>query len=108
MLMRCALALVVTSLLVGAAKADSLASRCEFRPAGSLVEAEVLPCMFSQSQGHVTISIEDGPVYDLTPVEGVGNFVDAEGGPVYRNSGLGDEGLIFTLEDGQLFVYWGR
>ena len=35
-----------------------------------------------------------------------GNFRDQDGRPVYRQSGLGDQGLIFRFEDESIYVYW--
>ena len=35
-----------------------------------------------------------------------GNFLDQDRRPVYRQSGLGDEGLIFRFEDESVYVYW--
>jgi hypothetical protein len=36
----------------------------------------------------------------------VGNFIDQEGELVYRQSGLGDSGLIFRWSDQVIRVYW--
>lgn len=87
--------------------ADSTEAHCEIYPRGEDHATQSAPCVFSQRQGHVTIRREDGVVYDLLPVEGqVGNFHDAAGRPVYRQSGLGSEGLIFRLPEETVFVYW--
>jgi hypothetical protein len=46
-------------------------------------------------------------VHDLTPVgDSPGNFQDQDGRAVYRQSGLGDQGLIFRLPDESVYVYW--
>ena len=45
--------------------------------------------------------------HDLSPTgDTPGNFSDAAGRPVYRQSGLGDQGLIFRLPDESVYVYW--
>jgi hypothetical protein len=45
--------------------------------------------------------------HELSPVgDRPGNFRDQEGRAVYRQSGLGDQGLIFRLPDQSVFVYW--
>ena len=67
----------------------------------------MIPCVFSQRQGYVTITRDDGVIHDLSPVGDVpGNFKDQDGRPVYRQSGLGDQGLIFRFEDESVYVYW--
>jgi len=35
-----------------------------------------------------------------------GNYKDNQGYPVYRQSGLGKEGLIFKLKEESVYVYW--
>ncbi len=35
-----------------------------------------------------------------------GNFLDQQGRPGYRQSGLGDQGLIFRFDDESVYVYW--
>jgi hypothetical protein len=67
----------------------------------------MIPCTFSQRQGYITLSRSDGVTHELSPADGVpGNFRDQEGRVVYRQSGLGDQGLIFRLPDESIFVYW--
>jgi len=55
----------------------------------------------------VTITRDDGVTHDLSPVGDMpGNFLDQDKRPVYRQSGLGDKGLIFRFEDESVYVYW--
>ena len=89
------------------ANADSADARCDVYPAGSDHTDKMIPCVFSQRQGHVTIRRSDGVVHDLTPEgDAPGNYRDQDGRRVYRQSGLGDQGLIFRLPEESVFVYW--
>ena len=89
------------------AKADWREAQCDVYPAGSDKSEKTLPCTFAQSQGYITITREDGITYELSPVgDTPGNFQDAQGRAVYRQSGLGDQGVIFRLPDESLYVYW--
>ena len=105
-------ALVTATLLTSmafpiAATADSTDARCDIYPAGSDHTDKMIPCTFSQRQGYVTIAREDGVIHDLSPVgDAPGNFRDQDGRPAYRQSGLGDQGLIFRFPDESIFVYW--
>lgn len=87
--------------------ADSTQARCEIYPKGSDKMEKMVPCTFGQRQGHVTITREDGVTYDLSPVgDTPGNFRDQDGRAVYRQSGLGEVGLIFRFPKESVFVYW--
>jgi len=87
--------------------ADWTDARCDIYPKGSDHTDKIIPCVFSQRQGAVTITRDDGVTHDLTPVgDTPGNFRDQDGRPVYRQSGLGSEGLIFRLENESVYVYW--
>lgn len=87
--------------------ADWTDARCEIYPKGSDQLEKMVPCTFAQSQGHITITREDGVTYDLMPVgDTSGDFRDPEGRPVYRQSGLGTAGQIFRLPDESVFVCW--
>jgi hypothetical protein len=89
------------------AAADSTDASCEIYPTGSDKVEKMIPCTFSQRQGNVTIARDDGITHELTPAgDAVGNFRDQEGRTVYRQSGLGDQGLIFRFPNESLFVYW--
>ena len=87
--------------------ADSTDARCGIYLKGSDHTDKMIPCVFSQRQGFVTIRRDDGVVHDLEPTgDAPGNFRDQDGRPVYRQSGLGSEGLIFRFEDESVYVYW--
>jgi hypothetical protein len=87
--------------------ADSTQARCEIYPKGSDKMETMVPCTFSQRQGYITITREDGVTYDLSPVgDTPGNFRDQDGNAVYRQSGLGEAGLIFRFPSESLFVWW--
>lgn len=89
------------------ALADSTKARCDIYPAGQDKASKMIPCTFSQRQGYITITRDDGVIHDLAPVDNVsGNFKDQDGRKVYRNSGLGDQGMIFRLADESVYVYW--
>ena len=87
--------------------ADSTNARCDIYPAGEDHTDKMIPCTFSQRQGFVTITRDDGVTHDLSPVgDAPGNFRDQHGRTVYRNSGLGDQGVIFRFPDESVYVYW--
>lgn len=87
--------------------ADSTKARCDIYPGGSDHASGMIPCTFSQRQGYVRISRDDGVTHDLSPVgDQPGNFRDQGNRAVYRNSGLGDQGLIFRFPDESVYLYW--
>jgi hypothetical protein len=87
--------------------ADSTQARCEIYPKGSDKLDKMVPCTFGQRQGYITITREDGVSHDLSPVgDTPGNFRDQDGNRVYRQSGLGEAGLIFRFPNESVFVYW--
>ena len=87
--------------------ADTVEARCDIYPKGSDKLDKMLPCYFSQRQGYVHIIRKDGIEYSLTPYgEDPGNYRDDQGRAVYRQSGLGKEGVIFRLPEESVFVYW--
>lgn len=95
------------ALLASVAQADSAAARCDLYKKGEDQAYASVHCTFSQRQGAVGIQITDGRRYDLTPTgDQPGNYIDADGHPAYRDSGLGDQGVIFRLSDESIFVYW--
>jgi hypothetical protein len=101
---------LIAGLLIGGSlpcAADSTQARCELYPKGSDKLEKMVPCTFSQRQGHITISRKDGVTYDLSPVgDTPGNFRDRAGHTVQRQGGLGEAGLIFRFPKESLFVYW--
>ena len=91
----------------GSAQADFASARCEREHLGETAVVTEQSCAFSQRQGFVSISLEDGSTFLLSPSpKAVGNFIDQEGELVYRQSGLGDSGLIFRWSDQVIRVYW--
>ena len=88
------------------ANADSVEARCDIYPRGEDHSSVSIPCGFSQRQGFVTIDRSDGVYHDLKPVGSEpGNFSDQDGRPVYRQSGIGKNGLIFRFPDESVFVF---
>lgn len=99
-----ALALVFRA---GITLADSTDAACEIYPRGEDHTDILIPCVFSQRQGYITITRSDGVTHDLSPVgDAPGNFEDQLGGSVFRQSGLGDQGQIFRFPDESVYVYW--
>ena len=98
---------VVVAVWTTAAPADWTDARCDIYPKGSDHTDKMIRCTFGQRQGYITITRDDGVTHDLSPVgDAPGNFRDQDGRPVYRQSGLGDQGLIFRFEDESVYVYW--
>jgi len=98
---------VMTLAWASSSAADSTAARCDIYPAGEDHTEQMIHCTFSQRQGYITITREDGITHELSPVgDGPGNFRDQDGRDVYRQSGLGDQGLIFRFPDESVYVYW--
>jgi hypothetical protein len=86
---------------------DSTDARCDVYPAGSDRASKMIGCAFSQRQGYVTIRRADGTTHDLSPVaDRVGEYFDGNGHAVSRETGLGDQGLIFRFPDESVYVYW--
>jgi hypothetical protein len=93
--------------IVSESDADTTSARCDIYPSGSAQLEKMIGCTFSQRQGHITIHRQDNIVHQFSPVDAVpGNFVDPTGQRVYRQSGLGDQGLIFRLPNESIYVFW--
>jgi hypothetical protein len=91
----------------GVTLADWTDARCDIYPRGEDKASAMIPCTFGQRQGYVTITREDGVTHELSPTGDVfGNFRDQHGRMVYRQSGLGDQGLVFRFPDESVYVYW--
>ncbi|WGY44781.1 hypothetical protein [Vibrio sp. ABG19] len=87
--------------------ADSTKARCEIYPNGTEKPDKVILCTFSQRQGHITINRSDGIVHQLLPMgNAVGTFTDQHEQIVYRQRGLGSQGVIFRFPKARVFVYW--
>ncbi len=94
-------------LLPAVARADTVQARCDVYPVGDDHASSYGPCTFSQRQGYVTLRRQDGTVHELAPEgDSSGKFVDQFGHPVYRQSGLGRDGLIFRFPQEAIYVYW--
>lgn len=90
-----------------AALADSTDARCDIYPRGSDRLEKMIPCVFSQRQGFVTIRRDDGVTHELEPVgDAPGNYRDQHGRSVDRQGGLGAEGQIYRFKDESVYVYW--
>ena len=101
------LLILFSSLTIPLAMADSTQARCDIYPKGEDHTDVVIPCVFSQRQGYISINRSDDVFHDLSPQDdAVGHFKDAQGNDVYRQSGLGDRGLIFRFKDESIFLYW--
>lgn len=104
---RTTLILAVLTVCAGEALADTADARCDIYPAGEDHADKMIPCTFSQRQGYVSIDRSDGVRHELSPVgDTPGNFEDQDGRTVYRQSGLGDQGLIFRFPDESVYIYW--
>lgn len=87
--------------------ADWTQARCDIYLKGEDHTDVMIPCTFSQRQGYITITRDDGVTHDLSPIgDTPGNFKDQNGDTVYRQSGLGDQGLIFRFPTESVYVYW--
>ena len=101
--------ITASGLWVAPASADVASARCElesFSPERAILEER---CVFSQRQGFVSIALDSGQAFHLSPrPEAVGTYSDNDRKTVYRQSGLGDEGLTFRWPDRVIRVYWQR
>ena len=89
------------------AMADWTDARCDIYPAGQDHTDVMIPCIFSQRQGYITITRDDGVTHELSPQgDAPGNYRDQNGRTVYRQSGLGDQGQIFRFPDESVYLYW--
>jgi hypothetical protein len=102
-----AIAIIPAMLLATTAAADTTKARCDVYPLGSDNISKMVPCTFSQRQGYVTISRDDGVTHELSPLgDKAGNFRDQHGHAAYRQSGLGDQGQIFRFNTQSVYIYW--
>lgn len=104
--------ILITSVLLASGWAVSVSAdwtdaACEIYAKGSDHTDVLIPCTFGQRQGYITITRSDDVTHELSPVDdSPGNFVDQDGHSVYRQSGLGDQGLIFRFPEESVYVYW--
>ncbi|WP_421657346.1 hypothetical protein [Leptothermofonsia sp. ETS-13] len=103
-----AVTLAIASLgITVSAKADTVTARCDVFPRGEDRATSSGLCTFSQRQGFVSIELQDGRRYELSPVgDQPGNYLDQNGRAAYRQSGMGDGGHIYRLATESIFVYW--
>ena len=102
-----AVILLTPMLVFSVTYADWTDARCDIYPKGEDQASASVPCVFSQRQGHVNIDRSDGIAHDLIPYgDNPGNYQDQDGNMAYRNSGLGEDGLIFRMSDESVYVYW--
>jgi len=95
--------------MMSPSNADSVRAECGFSATADTLPGETSACTFSQRQGYVDINVDGGPSFSFSPTDQApGNYTDAEGEAVYRQSGLGEAGVIFKLPDRFLSVYWVR
>lgn len=100
-------AVVLLAASAGKVSADTAEAACEVYAGGETQDRVQLSCTFSQRQGYITISRADGVTHELSPSSDTpGNFTDQHGKTVYRQSGLGDQGLIFAFPDESVYVWW--
>ena len=89
------------------AMADSILARCDIYKKGKKLVSTSVPCVFSQRQGNISIRRADTVEHELMPQDdGPGHYRDSGGNDVYRKSGLGTDGLIFSFKDELVYVYW--
>ncbi len=100
-------ALLLLLLSTAPAWADTTEARCDVYPRGEDHTDNSGPCVFSQRQGYITITRQDGVRHELAPQgDQPGNFLDQQGRAVYRQSGLGSAGQIYRFADESVYVYW--
>jgi len=88
-------------------QADSIQARCDIYPIGEDHTDVSIPCEFTQRQGYILINRSDKVFHDLSPQDDVvGNFKDQYGDYVYRQSGLGKDGVIFRFKNESIYLYW--
>ncbi len=98
MKVRVLLATLMIVVACSRAAADTTDAACAVYPPGEDHTDILIPCTFSQRQGFITIERSDGVTHSLSPSDGApGAFTDGDGHAAYRQSGLGDQGLIFRL-----------
>lgn len=101
------LSIILLAATIQPAMADWTDASCRIYPAGQDHTDVIIPCTFSQRQGYITITRNDGVTHELSPEgDGPGNYRDQDGRTVHRKSGLGDQGQIFRFPDESVYVYW--
>jgi hypothetical protein len=99
------IASLLTVCISSISQADSIDSRCDIYPKGEDKASKVVNCTFSQRQGFITISREDGITYDLKPT-GTNKYTDQNGKPVTKE--IDGNTLIFRFQKESVYVYQGE
>jgi len=86
------------------AKADTIQSRCDIYPKGEDKVSKVINCTFSQRQGFITITREDGVTYDLKP--NGDKYTDQNDKTVTKE--IDGNTLIFRFSTESVYVYQGE
>lgn len=102
-----AISMIAVAMGAVGSSADTLEAACEIYPLGEDHTEVLIPCSFSQRQGFIRIVRSDGVTHELSSIDDTpGNFEDQGGRSVTRQSGLGDQGLIFRFTEESVYVYW--
>ncbi|MEP4485508.1 MAG: hypothetical protein ABJ013_07770 [Halioglobus sp.] len=89
------------------ALSDSVRSRCGYSERADAEPETYQPCVFSQRQGYINISIGSNTPHLFSPDgDSAGTYLDQEGQRVYRKKGLDGRGQIFQLSGQYLYVLW--
>jgi hypothetical protein len=75
---------------MSSALADSAAASCDVRNHGETKHGASGPCTFSQRQGNINLSLDNGDSYSLTPTGQEGQYRDQKGNKVVRTLTGGD------------------
>lgn len=88
------------------ANADWTDALCDIYPKGSDSPEKIIPCIFSQRQGYITITRNDGVTHDLSPTDKADLYTDDKNREIVREYIPGDGGFIFRLSNESVYVYW--
>lgn len=103
------LALTITAALTALpeARADSLGSRCGYSQGAETATVNYQPCVFSQRQGYITISMNGEAQHQFSPDGDLpGTYLNQAGERVYRKKGPGESGQLFQLPGSYIHVLW--
>lgn len=92
---------------VPAVLGDSVKSRCGYSERADAEPENYHPCVFSQRQGYISISIGSATPHLFSPDGDVaGTYLDQSGQRVYRKKGMDERGQLFQMSDQYLYVLW--
>jgi len=87
--------------------ADSIGSQCGYSDSADKAPATYEPCVFSQRQGYINVSVGGDVKHQFSPDgEAPGTYLDQDGNRVYRKKGLAEPGQLFQLPNRYLYVLW--